>query len=141
MLPAARFYLAPTADDHNAGTIDRPWATLAGARDGVRASGKLGREAVEVNFAAGVYCLESTVVFSADDSGHTAATQAGLREGDVIYSLEGQAVRTPEDLQRLIQAAPPIGPLRLGVRREQKEVNVILLDHPPMPARAEPPDH
>ncbi len=76
-----------------------------------------------------------------DAPGHAAATQAGLREGDVIYSLDGQAVRTPEDLQRLIQAAVPNRNLRLGVRREQRDVTVPLLDHPAIPTKAEPSTH
>jgi len=38
-LPAfgADFYVSPRGDDRNPGTIDQPWATLAGARDALRA--------------------------------------------------------------------------------------------------------
>jgi hypothetical protein len=67
---AADFYVAPDGDDANPGTIDRPFATLAAARNAVRekiAAG-LGSD-LTVLVRGGTYRLAETVVFGLDDSG------------------------------------------------------------------------
>jgi predicted metalloprotease with PDZ domain len=49
------------------------------------------------------------------------AARAGLRVGDVIVSADGEAVREPFDLIRMIAAAPAGEAIDLGVFREAKE--------------------
>ncbi|MBU0607860.1 MAG: right-handed parallel beta-helix repeat-containing protein, partial [Armatimonadetes bacterium] len=70
---AAEFHVAPGGSDTAAGTAARPLATLAGARDAVRAWKKRGggrSEAVTVWLHGGTYRLASPVVFTPQDSGN-----------------------------------------------------------------------
>lgn len=62
------FYVAPDGDDTNPGTIDKPLATLAGARDKVR-SVLDGQRDIMVYFRGGYYYFTETVVFGLEDSG------------------------------------------------------------------------
>jgi len=67
---AAEFYVAPDGNDDGPGCEARPWATLAGARDGVRAyRARHGAGDVTVHLRGGTYRLSDTVVFSREDSG------------------------------------------------------------------------
>jgi len=68
-LPNATFVFG----DHNPGSAEYPFATLAGVRAAVCASGLLGREPIQVILRAGVYYLPETLVFTAADSGAAAA--------------------------------------------------------------------
>ena len=71
--PAAEFVVAPDGADTNPGTKARPFASIARARDAVRASGKAGREPVTVFLRGGTYYLDSTLVFTSADSGSATA--------------------------------------------------------------------
>lgn len=68
---AAEFHVAPGGNDANPGTAQRPLATLAGARDAVRALKAKGplAEPVRVIVAAGTYSLTEPFVLSPEDSG------------------------------------------------------------------------
>ena len=84
------FYLAPTGDDQNIGSIDHPFATLERARDALRASRRegtsLGSGAVTIWLAGGIYQRAKTFDLSAEDSGSLASP--------IIYrALPGAAVR------------------------------------------------
>jgi len=59
------FYVAPDGNDTNPGTIDRPLATLAGARDKVRN----GKGDVTVYFRDGYYHFSEPVRLGPEDSG------------------------------------------------------------------------
>jgi hypothetical protein len=76
--PAAALdlHVSPSGRDSNPGTVERPLASLAGARDVLRGMKRTGplREPVTVRFAAGVYPLTAPVVFGPEDSGSAAAT-------------------------------------------------------------------
>ena len=87
-LHAADFYVSPAGADANSGTAAKPFATLAHARDAVRASGKLGKEAVTVHLLPGVHYLPETLAFSAADSGTAAAAVVyqGETGGEVVVS-------------------------------------------------------
>ena len=64
------FYVAPDGDDANAGTLERPFAALARARDAVRAKTAAGLEQdVTVLLRGGTHRLDETVVFGLEDSG------------------------------------------------------------------------
>lgn len=68
-LGGADFHLAPTGSDANPGTRARPFASLARARDAVRAH--KAREPAQnytVLIRGGIYRVEETVVFSTRDS-------------------------------------------------------------------------
>ena len=75
---AADYYVAPRGSDANPGTKDKPFASIARARDAVRAGGKAGKEPVTVFLGDGLYYLKETVVFTAADS--------GTKDAPVIYA-------------------------------------------------------
>ncbi len=62
------FYVAADGDDSGAGTIADPWASLAGARDGIRPVLD-GAGDVTVYFRGGTYTFTETVVLGTDDDG------------------------------------------------------------------------
>ncbi len=68
---AADFFVAPHGDDANAGTAEQPFATLARARDAVRAAKERdpidGR--VRVHVAGGDYTVNEPLVLGPQDSG------------------------------------------------------------------------
>ena len=72
---AAEFHVAPTGNDSNPGTADKPFATLQRARDAIRALKAKGplAEPVTVNVAAGDYALAEPLVLTPDDSGSAQA--------------------------------------------------------------------
>lgn len=49
----------------------------------------------------------------------SAAEKAGLAAGDVIVSINNQAIRTPEELKSVVQAAPADKPLAMLVMQEE----------------------
>lgn len=69
-------YVAPGGNDGDAGTIQNPLATLAGARDRVRVL-KAGGDQITVEFGPGTYRFDAPVSFEAADS--------GTEKGPVIY--------------------------------------------------------
>ncbi len=68
---AADFFVAPTGDDANPGTADRPLASLTGARDAVRALKAQGplTAPVRVIVAEGSYALTEPLVLGPQDAG------------------------------------------------------------------------
>jgi hypothetical protein len=64
--PRADFFVATNGSDTNPGTVAKPFATLARARDAVRALGQPNRD-VTVLIRGGSYRLAETVVFSRAD--------------------------------------------------------------------------
>ena len=68
-LPALELSVAPGGDDAGPGTRARPLATLAEARDRLRASGRLGKEPVVVRLADGIHFLRETLVLDGRDGG------------------------------------------------------------------------
>jgi hypothetical protein len=76
----ADFYVAPNGSDENPGTVAKPFATLARARDAVRQlqAGRPPKAEVMVLVRAGTYVLKETLVFGPADS--------GTREHRIIYA-------------------------------------------------------
>ncbi len=56
------------------------------------------------------------------------ASRAGLQAGDLILSLDGETIGTPQQMQRAILFSPPGKPVKLKVKRgeEVREVSVVL---------------
>ncbi|MBC8871235.1 MAG: right-handed parallel beta-helix repeat-containing protein [Planctomycetes bacterium] len=79
---AIDFYVAPSGDDGNPGSKDKPFATLQRARDAVRALKAEGAlaEPVHVNVADGLYSLTEPLVLLPEDS--------GTKEAPVTYHAE-----------------------------------------------------
>ncbi|MHC5538093.1 right-handed parallel beta-helix repeat-containing protein, partial [Singulisphaera rosea] len=73
-LQAAEFHVSPRGDDRNPGTAERPWKSLAGARDGVRTLKAKSSGPITVVIHAGAYSLPETLVFGPEDSGTAEAT-------------------------------------------------------------------
>jgi hypothetical protein len=65
--PAGEFWVSPTGKDTDPGTRERPFASLARARDAIRAQQPLSEHAV-VRVAPGAYSLTNTLEFTAGDS-------------------------------------------------------------------------
>ncbi|RME93439.1 MAG: signaling protein, partial [Verrucomicrobia bacterium] len=70
---AVEFWISPQGNDANPGTRERPFASLARARDAVRSAPQRGREPVTVTLREGVYRLPETLVFTPADSGSSNA--------------------------------------------------------------------
>jgi hypothetical protein len=67
-------YVAPGGDDGQAGTLAAPWATISGARDGIRALRVGGnQEPVTVLLRGGTYGLEAPFILGPQDSNVTYA--------------------------------------------------------------------
>jgi hypothetical protein len=68
---AADFYVATTGRDDNPGTLERPFATLARARDAVRRLKQVGGRTADVTvlIRGGTYALTEHVTFGPADSG------------------------------------------------------------------------
>jgi hypothetical protein len=73
-------FVAPTGDDANPGTRDRPFRTIAAAQTAVRSSPDRGKVPITVTVLAGTYYVGKTIVFTSADSGGPAApvTYRGL---------------------------------------------------------------
>ncbi len=114
---ATTFFIATNGNDAwsgklaspNAAGDDGPLATLAGARDAIRALKAAGplAEPVRVQIREGVYCITETLTFGADDSGGENAT----------ISYEAYPGETPELAGgRRIEGFQPAGGNRLSVQ-------------------------
>jgi len=68
-LLAQEFFVAPNGDDANPGTMQRPFATVLGARDAVRRIGRATQEPTTIYLRQGVYYLDEPLALTAEDSG------------------------------------------------------------------------
>ena len=153
-------HVAPHGADGNAGTEAEPLATLAGARDRVRASkDERDGRAVTVTFATGTYFFAKPVGFTSEDSGtadapvtyraapdglvrFTAGTTVG--EWSVVEDAEVRA-RLPEAARAHVRVADlgargidDFGRLTVGgfaVPSEPAEAELFWNDRPLTPAR------
>lgn len=65
------------------------------------------------------------------------AARAGWRAGDVIVAIDGEALASPQDLQRLLQGGPSRKKFRLRRGEEQVETELDWSDDPDEPRRLE----
>jgi hypothetical protein len=110
-LQAADYFVAPSGADADAGTLERPFATLQRAQQAARQA--RGREPVTVFLREGVYYLPETLVFTAEDSGTQAAPvayrayrkeQAVISGGARLQNLKWEPYR-----DGIMKAAVPAG--------------------------------
>jgi hypothetical protein len=109
---AAELFVSPAGSDSNPGTKNNPLQTPVGARDMVRASGKLGKEPVTVSFLPGTYYMTESLGFGPEDSGTEKApvVYRSLEEGKAVFSggvklkLEWQSYR-----DGILKAEAPAG--------------------------------
>jgi hypothetical protein len=105
---AAELHVAPGGSDANPGTRARPLATLAGARDAVRA-GKL--KGVTVTIHGGTYQIGASFVLDARDNGTVYRSAPGeevrLVGGRTLPPAAFVPVTDPEALARIDEAARP----------------------------------
>ena len=64
-----KFYVSPSGNDDNPGTISAPFKTIAAARDAVRAINSSMSEDIIVYLRGGTYSVNSTITFRPEDSG------------------------------------------------------------------------
>ncbi len=82
---AKDLYVSPDGSDTNPGTLEQPLATMAGARDAIRALPSDKRnEDIHVFFRGGTYRLDETVVFSLRDGAPEAAKITYQAYGDEV---------------------------------------------------------
>ena len=84
-LRAETFHVSPNGSDTNSGRVDSPFATLARAQTEARKFAR--REAVSIVVHDGTYYLESSLLFTAEDSGtekYPVVYQAATGESPVI---------------------------------------------------------
>jgi len=108
----ADFYIAPDGNDKNAGTMDKPFATLSQARDAVREIKKQNNtNDITVFIRGGNYSIHETVVFDLKDSGskNQKITYAAYPGEEPVFS-SGVSITDwkklteyPEDLPQVAQ--------------------------------------
>ena len=105
--PAAELYVAPNGDDANPGTQAQPFATLARARDAVRALKQPGLPAggIKVILRGGVYRLEQTLALTAEDSGSQNSPIVYTSAPGETARLVGGPAIPPEDFKAVTDPA------------------------------------
>lgn len=129
------FHISPDGDDAGPGSAEKPFATIAHARDAVRAFRKTGplTGGVEVVLHAGRYEQTSKLVFSAEDS------------GPVIYvAAEGEDVSITGAKQIPSGLFKPIEDAGVKARLDPVAQDYVLcadLNTLGLPAYSKPPDN
>jgi len=90
---AGVYYVASNGDDANPGTIDQPFATIAKARDTIRA---LGTDGHTVYIRGGTYRITSPLVFTEVDSGSEGAPNVYRNYPGETPVISGGQVLTAE---------------------------------------------
>lgn len=91
-LHAAVLHVSPRGSDQASGTANAPLATVAGARDRVRAMGWAGKEPVTVEIQDGVYRFGEPLVLDPRDSGSAAAPIVYRAAQDAVVVFSGARV-------------------------------------------------
>ncbi len=97
-------------------------------RNGSVTRGWLGIQLQEVTteIAAAIGLKETGGVLVADVIDGTPAQKAGLEDGDVILGIEGEDVRTANELSRRVASFPPGEKIQLRVQRDGKIRNMTV---------------
>lgn len=128
-LHAADLYVSPNGSDANVGSKDKPFATVAKARDAVRekiAGGMKGDVVIEI--APGNYFHSEPIRFDERDGGrdgHTVIYRGAAREGARLYG--GQAATKWEKYKDNIWRAP--------IAKDKSLYQLIVDDKPAVMAR------
>ena len=62
-----------------------------------------------------------------DISPETPAAKGGLKRGDLIYSINGKAIKDRNSLQNTIASFPPDEKIKLGVERDGKDISLDIV--------------
>jgi hypothetical protein len=93
-LPALSFFVSPTGDDANPGTVSAPFATITGARAAIcalKGTSGLPSGGIYVWLAAGTYDQSASLQFESQDSGTAACPIVYQAEpGQQVYITGGQ---------------------------------------------------
>jgi len=126
-LPAATFYMASNGQDTNPGTVERPLATLAAARDAAR---KAGAGPHRIVVTPGEYYLEQPVAFDAHDNGLTIEAEPA---GKAVFFGGTRVTGWRRDGDRFWCADVP------GVKEGQRDFRELVVGSA-MPPRARMPE-
>ncbi len=101
------FHVRPDGDNAGPGTAEKPFATVAQAREAIRAAKASGllRGGAEVVLHAGRYALSEKVSFSAEDSGLAGAPVVYAAEPGAEVSLSGSQTIPPAAFIPIADAA------------------------------------
>jgi hypothetical protein len=121
--PAVTLYVAPNGDDANAGTLEKPLATLQKARDLIRAAkqgGVLPAGGAKVYLRGGVYPAAAAVELTAEDTGST--------EAPIIYRAYREEKPVFRGLKTLTGFKPVTDAAVLARLPEESRGKVLQLD-------------
>jgi hypothetical protein len=107
--PQATFSVAPNGCDANPGTEARPFATLARARQAVRAVNKEMSGDILVVLRGGTYRIDHTIIFEPDDSGtggHNVIYRAHAGETPILSGGKPVVAWQPDQQGRWKAPAP-----------------------------------
>jgi len=82
-------YVAPSGNDANPGTVDKPLASLQAARDTLRSSAKLGKQPCRVILQGGVYRLSKALQLIPQDGGAKGAAVVYMAAKGAEVTLTG----------------------------------------------------
>jgi Do/DeqQ family serine protease len=84
------------------------------------------KQNINNNPQAGLKVEEDKGILIAKVMPNSPAAQAGLRAGDVIHKVNGQAVKNAEDIQKAVENSQVGRNLQFELRRNQTEMNVAV---------------
>lgn len=99
------FYVSPDGTDSGSGTLNDPFATISEARNAIRLMDKTEKGGVTVYIREGVYTQESTLEFTAEDSGNEDFSitykayngEAAVIEGGIVLDSNGFSRPSADD--------------------------------------------
>jgi S1-C subfamily serine protease len=84
------------------------------------------KQNINSNPNSGLNVEEDQGVLIAKVIQNSPAAKAGLRSGDVIRKINGQPVKDAEGIQKAVESTQVGGNLQMGLRRNQKDINVTV---------------
>ncbi len=132
---AETFYVATDGNDASRGTKKRPFATLAGARDAIRASrasGKQHAKGVNVVVRGGTYEQPGSFELAEEDSGTADAPVVFLAAPGEEVRLSGGRAVPPESLVP-VTSAEVLARLDASARDQVRQAGLADLGIPPPP--------
>ena len=84
------------------------------------------KQNINSNPNSGLNVEEDQGVLIAKVIQNSPAAKAGLRSGDVIHKINGQPVKDAEGIQKAVESTQVGGNLQMGLRRNQKDINVTV---------------
>ena len=98
-ISAQTYFVSPAGNDNNAGSKEKPFASLEKARDAVRKTHKAGSEAT-VNIRGGIYVLQNSFILTQEDN---QTTYTAYNDEKVI--VRGSVALKPSDFHKITDKA------------------------------------